>query len=336
MRVVGDIDEFALIARATRFLGGLSAAGNVLLGGGDDAAVLGLPPDTAAVLTQDALLEGVHFRRDWSAPADVGWKSLAVNVSDLGAMGARPLAATVSLALPPDLPLTWVDRFYAGLDECSRRYGCPVVGGDTVRSPAGIAVSIAALGSVVPGRHLMRGGAARGDLVCVTGVLGQSAAGMACLAAGRGATGVAATPVARHRRPQPPVEAGALLAAAGIASAMMDLSDGLGSDLRRLCEASDVGAQIEMLRLPISDDTRRLAARLGANPMEWALHGGEDFELLFTVPPGRWAEVPPLLASLGVSATIIGRTGGRGVRVLDEAGHGQPLRPRGFAHFAPE
>ncbi|MFN3648979.1 MAG: thiamine-phosphate kinase [Armatimonadota bacterium] len=330
--------EFGLIERLARALaerGVEPAAGSLPLGIGDDAAVLRLPPDRDLVATIDALVEETHFRRDWSRPEELGWKALAVNVSDLGGMGARPLGALVTLAAPADTPVRWIDRLYRGLAECAARYGCPVVGGDTVKASRQIALSVAALGSVPTGRAVTRGGASAGDLVCVTGVLGESGAGLALLEQGssRGLTGFKPL-LDWHRRPEPPVEAGAVLAERGLATAMLDLSDGLASDLRHLCRRSGAGARVEAARLPISDATRRAAAELGRDPHHFALHGGEDYQLLFTVPPDRFAEVPPALGPLGVTATIVGAVTRRGITLVQPDGRTEPLRPKGFAHFA--
>ncbi len=345
--LLSTLGEFGLIERLNRILaepGATSSAGSVTLGIGDDAALLLLPAGHELVATIDALVEGVHFRRDWSSAEDIGWKALAVNVSDLGAMGARPVSALVTLGLPADTSPKWVERFYRGLGECGAHYGCPVVGGDTVRSPQGISLSVAALGSVASGRAVRRNGARPGDLVCVIGVLGESAAGLALLE--RGGSMVRrkryAPLIEWHRRPAPPVKAGAALADAGLATAMLDLSDGLASDLQHIARRSGVGIRIESERLPISDATRRLAAELGlSDALSWALHGGEDYQLCFTVPSDRWPEVPPCLAGFGFTATRIGEVIGLGsasesARVTCcMGGKERPLRPQGFRHFQP-
>lgn len=332
---LSELGEFGLIARLAKALGGRGippAAGTVHLAIGDDAAVLGLPSGCSLVATIDALIEEVHFRREWSRPEDLGWKALAVNVSDLGAMGARPLGCLVTLALPEGTPVRWVDHLYAGLAECAAAYGCPVVGGDTVRAPEHVALSIAAFGAVAEGKQVTRSGARVGDLLCVTGVLGDSGAGLALLQAARKERRFAG-PIRWHLRPEPPVAAGAVLAERGLATAMLDLSDGLASDIQHLCRASHVGARIEAERLPISDAARQAGKALGVEPVRWALHGGEDYQLLFTLPKERFAEVPPALAPLGVVATIVGEVTPRGARLVDADGAAQPLRPEGFAHF---
>lgn len=334
------LGEFGLIDRLARQLaecGVQPRAGEVTLGIGDDAAVLRIPPGRELVATIDALVEEVHFRREWSRPEDVGWKALAVNVSDLGAMGAEPLAAVITLALPVDLPVRWVDRLYSGLAECAAAYGCPLAGGDTVRAPLHVGISVAALGTVPAGRAVHRSGARAGDLVCVTGVLGDSAAGLALLERGeKPRRGDTAALIQWHRRPRPPVEAGAALAAAALPAAMLDLSDGLASDLDRIAEASGVGARIEADRLPISDAARVTAAGLKVDPVDWALHGGEDYQLLFAVSPERWPRVPPTLGPFGVAATVIGEVTRTGLLLRHPDGRSSRLRPRGFKHFARE
>jgi thiamine-monophosphate kinase len=338
---LSQLGEFGLIARLERILaqaGATPAAGAVSLGIGDDAALLRPPAGTEIVATIDAVMEEVHFRRDWSKPEDVGWKALAVNVSDLNGMGARPLAALVSIGLPPDVTPAWIERCYRGLAECAAAYGCPLVGGDTVRSPRHIAISVTAIGTVAEGQAVLRSGAQPGDLLCVTGVLGQSAAGYELLAREVRRRPEHAPLLAAHRRPHPPRLAGAVLAEAGLATAMLDLSDGLASDLQHLSQRSGVGVTVEATRLPISDATRQTAKRLELDATTLALHGGEDYELLFTVPPDHWEQAPPALGPLGVVATIIGRVeaakGPRGVGMIGADERRQPLRPQGFSHFA--
>lgn len=328
------LGEFGLIAREARRLGaGAPALGEVVTGIGDDAAVLRLPDGYDLVTTTDALIEGVHFRRDWSTPYEIGWKSLAVNVSDLGAMGARPLAATISLALPADLPVGWIDRYYRGLADCASHYGCPIVGGDTVRSPDPVAITVSAHGSVRRGNAVRRSGAKPGDMLCVTGTLGDSGAGLALLQAGQWDKPLKAL-LEWHRHPRPPVECGVLLGESGLISAMMDLSDGLASDLARLCESSGCAAEVREDWLPVSDLARQAAKTLGVSPTRFALFGGEDYQLLFTVPPSSFTRIPPLLGPHGVTATIVGEVRrGKRATLVTIAGERAPLEARGFAHF---
>lgn len=328
-----DLGEFGLIERLAQQVS--RTADSVALGIGDDAAVVDLPAGHQLVATLDTLLEDVHFRKEWTTPEDLGWKALAVSVSDLGAMAASPRACLVSLALPPETETHWIEALYAGLAECAERYGCPVVGGDTVRSPRGVTITVVALGAAPAERIVRREGAKPGDLLCVTGVLGDSAAGLALLERGGEVcereeySGL----LAWHRRPLPPVEAGVALAQRGLSTAMIDLSDGLASDLVRLRERGGVGAVVRAERLPIADAARRAAEELGVNSSDWALHGGEDYQLMFTVSPDRWDEVPPALGPLGVTATIIGEMGGDENRLVHPDGRSELLRPTGFRHF---
>ena len=331
---LSQLGEFGLIERLARKLTSTQpAAGRLELAVGDDCALLTPPPGTELATTVDALIEGVHFRRDWSRPEDLGWKALAVNVSDLGAMGARPLGALISIALPADVPVRWIERFYTGLADCAAAYGCPVVGGDTVRSPQHVALSVTAFGTVPEGRAVRRSGARVGDLLCVTGVLGDSGAGLELLQRGGPRKRGYRALYDWHLRPVPPAQAGVALAEAGLPTAMLDLSDGLGSDLRHLAKASGVGARVDARRLPISDAARRAAVELGCDPVRWALFGGEDYQLAFTVPPERFTEIPATLGPYGVTATIIGAITRRGLTVTLPDGTSRPLKPEGFAHF---
>jgi thiamine-monophosphate kinase len=330
-----DLGEFGLIRReAARLDVATPACGEVILGIGDDAAVLRLPEGYDLVTTTDALIEDVHFRCDWSRPEDIGWKSLAVNVSDLGAMGARPLGAAIALALPAHLPVRWIDRFFRGLSECASFHGCPVVGGDTVRSPGPIAITVSAHGGVRRGKAVLRSGARTGDLICVTGTLGESGAGLALLEAGRASDARWRPLISHHCRPRPPAAAGVRLGESGIVTAMMDLSDGLAADLTRLCDVSRCGALVKETLLPISDLVRQTASSLGVLPTRRALFGGEDYQLLFTVRPERFGDVPPLLGPLGVTATVVGEIRrGKARTLLTAAGERRPLKAEGFAHF---
>jgi thiamine-monophosphate kinase len=307
----------------------------VLLGVGDDAALLEVAAGRRVVATADALVEGVHFRRDWTSPEDLGWKALAVNVSDVAAMGGEPLAALISLALPRATEVAWVEAFYRGLEACASEYGCALVGGDTVGSPDRIVLQVALLGTVEPERVRLRSGACPGDRVCVTGTLGDSAAGLALLQAGgelRDRPDFAAL-LQAHRRPSPRLTAAWILAAEPAVTAMMDLSDGIASDLRHIVAQSGAGARVEAAALPISKAAREAATLLGADPLEWALRGGEDYELLFTVTPETFPRLAALLTGAGVTATAVGVITASGYTLVTPDGDEQPLSPEGFAHF---
>ena len=312
MTAVRALGEVVLIDRLRRRLGAAGHGRHVQRGIGDDAAVLQRPGGGLLLFASDMLVEGVHFRlpghrreRGVLPARWIGWKALAVNVSDIAAMGGEPLAAVVSLGLPPATPVKFVDGLYRGLRACARRFRCPVVGGDTVRAPQ-VVVDVAILGTVEPRYLTLRSGARVGDVLCVTGRLGGS------LSSGR------------HARFVPRVrEANALVRRVKV-HAMMDLSDGLASDLWQMSRASRVALRIRRAAVPVAR---------AAGSVEHALMDGEDFELLFAVSPRDAARVPRRLGSCPV--TQIGTVIGRGVRVEQEYPDGRvrPLIPTGFKHF---
>lgn len=306
----------------------------VATGIGDDAAVVRSPGAGADwVVTTDMLVEDVDFRRGWLTAGQLGWKSLATNLSDLAAMGARPRFFLAALAFPKDLAGSWVRRFYRGMDLLSERHGISLVGGDLSRSPAGIQVTVTAIGETRRNRPALRSGARAGDRIFVTGTLGLAAAGLHWLATGRGRPRTPAQRAAleRFRTPEPRCDAGLWLAARGFPSAMMDLSDGLSTDLGRLCRSSGLGAEVWEDSLPLCRDTRGW----GCNPRELALHGGEDFELLFCVPELSLPRLGRLYPASLPPIRCIGRMGrGRGIRLASSQGSAARILPqRGFDHF---
>lgn len=308
---VSDAGEFGLLARIFPRLpqGPVS-----LLGPGDDAAVVAAP-DRRVVATTDLLLEGRHFRQDWSTPYDVGRKAAAQNLADVAAMGAVPTALLVGLACPPTTPLTWPEGFADGLrDECGL-VGASVVGGDLSKSDA-IVVSITALGDLSGRPPVTRSGAGPGDVVAVAGRLGWSAGGYAVLSRGF------RTPralVEAHLRPEPPYACGPAAAALG-ATAMCDVSDGLVADLGHVAKASRVCVEIETKVFEITRQMSDAALALGQDPLRWVLAGGEDHALAATFPAG--VELPP-------EWLVIGRiTRGEGVLV-----DGETYANGGFDHF---
>jgi thiamine-monophosphate kinase len=305
--------EFELIALFTRALP--RAGRGIVVGPGDDAAVLRPPPGEDLVATVDAVVAGVHFD-DRSAPADVGWKALAVNLSDLAAMGARPLAALVALGLPREIGTATLRGLARGLGACARRHRIAVVGGNVTRAPS-LSVTVTALGAVPEGRAVLRAGARAGDLVAVTGTLGDAALGLV--------PGAKAALARRQRRPTPRVAAG--LALAGHVRAAIDVSDGLVQDLGHLCAASGVGARIGAADLPLSPAYRRAARRL-ADPLGPALAGGEDYELVVAIPPALLAAARAAAGRARTPLTVIGRfVRGEGVRVVGPRGERIPPPP---------
>jgi thiamine-monophosphate kinase len=307
----------------------------VRVGIGDDCAVLEPRPGHALLATTDLLLEDVHFRRRWAEPADIGWKSLAVNLSDIAAMGGRPCWALVALACPEGTVPGDVAAFYEGALALARAHDVAIVGGDTSSSPAGWIINVTLLGEAVTPR--LRSTARPGDVVAVTGVLGRSAAGLALLERERPPAGLGAGHLAQvteaHLRPRPRVSEGQWLAAAGGVTAMMDVSDGLGIDLPRLLEESRAGARLDLERLPVDDATRAVAAALGVDPAAWATGGGEDYELLLTCEPTAFERLREGLAAAGTRLTAIGEvTETRAVRW--SSGGREVTVARGFEHFA--
>ncbi|HEX2525052.1 MAG TPA: thiamine-phosphate kinase [Geminicoccus sp.] len=319
------LGEFQMIDRLLKPLAsGFAGA----LGLSDDAALLDPPAGRQLVIAKDAIVENVHFLSA-DPPATVAKKLLRQNLSDLAAMGAQPLGYLTAFGRRRDLPEEWLAAFVAGLAEDQASFGLHLLGGDTVATEGPLFFSLTILGTVRSGQALTRGGAAAGDLVCVSGSLGDGALGLQVLKGGSSGSAAAdAYLVDRYRLPRPRLELGHALH--GVASACMDVSDGLVGDLRHILDASraargqGLGATIEVGALPLSE-----AARMMAGAIDAALSGGDDYELLFTVPPARQER----LAQLPTPVTVIGRVvEGDGVAVADQ-GQARDQRARGWTHF---
>jgi thiamine-monophosphate kinase len=305
---------------------------SLVKGIGDDAAVLRPRAGFDLVLTADLLIEGVDFRleKGWTTPRDLGYKALAVSLSDAAAMGARPRFCMLSVGVPrPRWRARFLEELYEGVRELADAHGVRIIGGDTSRTPDGVVIDSFVIGEVRRGRALTRGGARPGDQIFVTGSLGGAAAGLKMLESGRARTSRGL--LARQRRPGPRVEWGALLSEKGLATALIDLSDGLSSDLAHVCRESGVGARLEAASLPLDP----LLTRTGVDKEEalkLALDGGEDFELLFTASPRQAARLPREVG--GVPSTRVGEvTAERGKIRLVRAGRTALLKPGGFEHF---
>jgi thiamine-monophosphate kinase len=316
--------EFSLIDRIRQRTA--QSRDDVRLGIGDDAALLAVPSGQELAVAIDTLVEGVHFPRG-TAPADIGWKALAVNLSDLAAMGATPAWALLALTLP-NADEAFVDGLADGFAQLAQTYRLALVGGDTTRGA--LTISVAVHGFVPPGKALTRADAQAGDAVLVTGTLGDAAAGLRLLQQSRHSDAQSNYLIARLNRPTPRVAAG--LALRERASACIDVSDGLLADLGHICAASNVGAEIEAALLPRSS---ALLDRFDdVSPRDFALSGGDDYELCFTVPPQRVAAVQADLARLGCGATRIGRiVEGQGVKVRDADGQWLEPAQQGWDHF---
>jgi thiamine-monophosphate kinase len=332
---VGDVGEFALIARLQRFLQGPMAP-HVVRDMGDDCAVLRASPGMELLLTTDTQEEDVHFRREWSTAEDIGWRCLAVNVSDIAAMGGMPLGALVALCMPATLELAFVDALYEGMQELARQYRCPIIGGNITQAAANLSVTIAVLGEVPSGQSVYRSGAQIGDEIWVTGELGGAKAGLDVL---RHASQIAPLPseyvLARYRRPRPRLQEAEYLREHGQIRSLVDLSDGLSSDLAHICEASGVGAQLDAAAIPIHEETRRVAHALQADPLAYALHGGEDFELCLTAPPGHLTPLQhAFTARFHCPLVCVGTIqAGSGITLCHADGTQLSLQAQGYDHF---
>jgi thiamine-monophosphate kinase len=292
----------------------------IVVGIGDDCAVLRLPRGHEALVTTDFSLEGIHFRRDWQSPECIGHRCLARGLSDIAAMGGRPIAAFLSLALPTALRQNWVDRFLDGFLDLAREFNVGLAGGDTAQSPTGVLADVMVVGSLPRGSALLRSGAGPGDQIYVTGELGQSAAALRDFTSGKIKK--------RDVYPAPRIAVGEWLRANRVATAAIDVSDGLSTDLSHICKASRVGAVIESNALPINAEASK-SRKSGPSALDLALNGGEDYELLFTAPKSK--RVPGKIA--GVEVTRIGEiVRGRSMQIVIN-GRKQRLEVRGWEHF---
>lgn len=319
------------IERAVRR--GSHASREIRLGIGDDAALYRPRAGYELVLTCDWFLDGTHFLRDKHPPDSVGWKCLARALSDIAAMGGVPQCFLLSLALPASHAGHWMDEFLGGLRRASRRFGCVLAGGDTTQRKE-VLININVVGEVETGRAVLRSGARPGDLVYVSGHLGEADLELQILPRSRRLPSPKVSLLKKHLYPEPRLALGQWLANKRLPSAMMDLSDGLSSDLPRLCAASGVGARLESKRIPLirNLDTAR---KLGLDPLDLALHGGDDYELLFTIPEHKARSVPR--AFQGIKLTPIGRiTQKRKLIARDENGREWPLVAGGWDPFREE
>lgn len=329
---IREIGEFGLIERIESRVG--RASYPVIIGIGDDASVLDGDSAYDIVTTTDMLIEGVHFIREGTPPYDLGYKSHTVNLSDVAAMGATPVQSFLSLALPPDADVESVESFVEGFMEAGD--GVQLCGGDTVSSPPGWAISVTVIGRVPSGRVLRRDAAVPGDSIWLSGPVGDSAAGLAILLGKAEALNEedAQYLISRHNRPIPCIQMGRLLVEADLSMCAIDLSDGLLQDLGHICERSRIGAQLDTERIPLSRQIVSTAENSGHDPLRWALSGGEDYSLLFTIKPANEERLARVLENESIEAVPIGRIiPGNGITLLDK---GKPVpfdSVGGFDHF---
>jgi thiamine-monophosphate kinase len=312
--------ERQLISAIRRQAARFRHSGELTLGIGDDTAIIRVAPGSELLVTTDFSLEGVHFSRDWHPPESVGHRCLARGLSDIAAMGGKPVAAFLSLALPAKLPQRWVDRFMKGFLALAKQCSVPLAGGDTAQSPSGVLADIVVIGSVPKGKAILRSGAKPGDRIYATGTLGGSVAALNRLQRGER---LRVKDFPEHFSPTPRIAIGQYLREHRLASSMIDLSDGLSTDLSHLCEESSVGALVRADSLPTIDSSPESLAH--------ALHGGEDYELLFTARHNR--RVPKKIASVPV--TEIGEIlpSRRSQMWLESEGLRVPLKAKGWEHF---
>ena len=317
--------EFELIARLAPFLA--TAGEGLVVGPGDDAAVIDID-GRGVCLAVDVLVEDVHFLRSLSSMADVGFKSVAVNCSDLAAMGATPTVALVGLCRPSSVPASDIEELYSGMAEACERWGLRLVGGDTVAAQA-LAVSVTAMGDVVPDRAVRRSGARPGDRLLVVGTLGAAAAGLALFQT----LDVRDDQLlAAHRRPMAQVAAGRVLSEGG-ATAMIDVSDGFGADLLHICEASKVGAIVDAVALPAAPGVAQAARQLDQDPLAFVAGGGDDYALLAAVPAETADSLAQATGGVLVGEIVAGEVAAT-LRLAD--GTTQDLAGMGWDHYREE
>ena len=286
--------------------------------------MLRLRPGQEFLVTTDFSLEGIHFRRDWHSPESVGHRCLTRGLSDIAAMGGEPVAAFLSLALPRDLPQSWVGRFARSLIHLAEKFGVTLAGGDTAESPDGILADIIVMGTAPKGKSVLRSGARPGDRIFVSGELGGSAAAVLRMRT-KPKKKLNPRDYPRHFYPEPRIELGRILREKGMASAMIDTSDGLSTDLAHLCAESGVGAELDSALIPLA----RVGKPTREVDLDLALHGGEDYELLFAARPGK--RVPAKIA--GVALTQIGQITRSRKILVRVKGATHVLKPQGWEHF---
>jgi len=312
MDKLSDIGEFGLIEKIAKKFEGHD---EVYKGIGDDCAVLENEEDYT-LMTTDMLVEGDHFNLDWQTPWQIGWKSIIVNISDIAAMGGLPNWGLVSIAFPEDIEVDFAESIFDGMAEASEKHGLKIIGGDTTHGDL-LTINVAVIGKVERENLCMRGDAEIGDLICVSGDLGKSWAGLELFRAGmKGYTDY-------YLQPRCRLETARQIAAD--VNAMIDVSDGLSSEVRHICEESDVGAEVEKEKVPISEKTRKAGKKLDMDPMRWALYGGEDFELVFTIPSERFTRIDK------ENAIVVGKIVEEGMYIID--GERKELGG-GYDHFS--
>ena len=328
-----QIGEFRLLKRFEKKLSpGKKGGSRIVTGIGDDAFAVKFPGGKILLATKDVLVENTHFRRRWIKPQELGYKAVAVNLSDLAAMGgAKPLYAFVGLAVPGDISVDFVDKLYIGMNKACSKFGSIIAGGDTVSSKKDIVISITLLGEIERKMLVTRSGAKPGDLVFVTGVFGDSGAGLKILEKSGRPVGILENKLIRkHLLPVPRLETARRLSRTGKITSMIDSSDGLAASLKFITEKSSAGADICIETIPVSDELKMFSVKnKKIKPLELALNGGEDYELVFTVKPGGAKAVKKAVGDITCIGVVSAR---RGVRYLD-GGRPAALNANGYQAF---
>jgi thiamine-monophosphate kinase len=303
---------------------------------GDDCAVLETAEDTLLLVTTDTLIEGTHFTAKTLPPEALGWKALAVNISDIAAVGGTPHTAFLSIGMKPETEVGFIEALMAGFQALAGKTDIVLAGGDTVESASSAVITITLLGACLPEHLVYRSGARVGDDIWVTGPLGNAAAGLFLLL-NENASDLPEyeSLIVAHQRPIPRLEVGKALGTSGLAHAMIDISDGIAKDLGHICQESDTGALLRTASMPMSVELRKLATEVDKSPLDWALHGGEDYELLFTASSGDEEKIVSLTTKVsGSPATKIGTIVHEDGVWLETHKGKKPLRPGGFIHFS--
>ncbi|MCD6508264.1 thiamine-phosphate kinase [Candidatus Poribacteria bacterium] len=334
---LSDIGEFSLIERISSLLS--CRCDDVICGIGDDAAVLNGGDGKALLVTVDSLVENIHFTLRTHTPYQLGYKAMAVNLSDIAAMGGEPKYTLVSISARPDLKIGFIEEIYRGLERMAREAGVSIVGGDTTGSPTHLFISISVIGECPEEEVIYRSGAKIGDMVILTGTVGDSAAGLALLS-GSEAPSLSQEEIEylrmRHLMPRPRLRAARKIASLKLANAMIDVSDGVSSEVNHICQSSRVGAEIYAERIPISEAACKFASDIGVSPLKLALNGGEDYELLLTAPEENVKEIRSALMELNLDISVIGRILPYDRGCTLKSGEGEfELEQAGFTHFLP-
>lgn len=331
---VSDLGEFNLIEKISAIFG--SRDKDLLIGIGDDCAVYDKGPKSLSLVTSDMLVEGVHFDLDFTSPYLLGCKSLAVNISDIAAMGGKPRWFLLSLALPGHMDIDFVEEFCRGAAHIANEYGVKLIGGDTVASPDKLIISITLIGEEDGTEPIRRDGASDGDQIFVTGTIGDSAAGLALLKEGTSRDSGNKNHVEvimKHLSPTPRIRESEFIAARKIATSMIDVSDGLLQDLAHICRGSGVGAKVWLDRIPLSESYKATAREIGLES-GFPLSGGEDYELVFTVPLEKVEALDLLEKEYFCKVTHIGEiVSGEGVALYDDHNNEIQLMQYGYEHF---